>query len=407
MHMAKKRGGKKKRIVPFGAIVLAAGYATWAITQPLLDIKAQVSYSPPSKPATAVALEWPEYGEAAIGAPGYGVLASHGPQKALPTASLAKVMTALAVLRQRPLAVGEQGPDIIITQADVDSYHNFVAGDGSVVGVALGEHISEYQALQAMLLPSSNNMAVTLARWAFGSVEAYTKYANSFAKQQGLDSIHITDPSGYDPATVASARDLTLLGSLAMLNPVFAEIVAQPDAKIPVQGTVNNYNFMLGKDGNIGIKTGNNDGNNGAFLFASKQQVAGQEMILVGTIMGGPDLTTALKDSGPLTLSTLKGFSATTFVKTGQKVGSYQVPGQASVDAVAAADLIFPTWNGVDFHSSTTLRPLKGPTVAGTPVGTVRVQNMTTNATSSVPVILASPAHQPTLLWRLSHPLGH
>ena len=57
-------------------------------------------------------------------------------------------MTALAVLRQRPLHIGEQGPDIVITQADVDTYHNFVAGDGSVVGVAAA-------GVGVTLLPSS------------------------------------------------------------------------------------------------------------------------------------------------------------------------------------------------------------------------------------------------------------
>jgi D-alanyl-D-alanine carboxypeptidase (penicillin-binding protein 5/6) len=130
---------------------------------------------------------------------------------------------------------------------DIDSYNSFVAKEGSVVGVALGEHITEYQALQALLLPSANNMADTLARWAFGSVDAYNKYANNYAKQLGLSSVRVTDPSGYDVTTVASAHDLTVLGSLAMMNPVFAEIVAQPSAKIPVQGTIYTVSVKLAK----------------------------------------------------------------------------------------------------------------------------------------------------------------
>jgi D-alanyl-D-alanine carboxypeptidase (penicillin-binding protein 5/6) len=285
--MAKKRGGKKKILVPFVLLLLAIGYGALALTQPLLSIQGKVTFAMPAKPATKVELSWPDYGQSAVGISGYGVVATHGTQKAIPTASIAKVITAMAVLRQHPLQVGEQGPDIVLSQADVDSYTSFVAKDGSVVGVALGEHISEYQALQALLLPSANNMAVTLARWAFGSVEAFNTYANGYAKQLGLTSVHMTDPSGYDVTTVASAHDLTVLGSLAMLNPVLAEIVAQPSAKIPVQGTITNYNFQLGDNGNVGIKTGNNDGDKGAFLFAHKQSIDGQEVIVVGTIMGG------------------------------------------------------------------------------------------------------------------------
>lgn len=405
--MAKKRGGKKRFLVPFGLLLLAAGYTAWALTQPLLSIQPKTTFVPSTIKSTDIALAWPSYGQSAVGAPGYGILATHGDQKPLATASIAKVMTAMAVLRQKPLHVGEQGPDIVISQEDVDSYHNFVAGDGSVVGVALGEHITEYQALQALLLPSANNIAVTLARWAFGSVDAYNTYANAYAKELGLDSMHITDPSGYDLKTVASAEDLTKLGTLAMLNPVFAEIVVQPNAKVPVQGTISNYNFMLGDNGNIGIKTGNNDGDKGAFLFASKQTVGGQDVLIVGTIMGGPDLATVLKDSEPLTLSTAHGFQLTTFVKAGQKIGTYTVPDEGTVDAIAAEDLVFPTWNGMSFTVSASLNALTGKASAGTELGQITVSNMSTKVSSSVPVRLATDTKEPGIKWRLAHPLGN
>lgn len=407
VHMAKKRGGKKKFFVPLGILLLAGGYTAWALTQPLLSIQPKLSLQSTSVAASQVAIDWPSYGQAAVGAPGYGILATHGEQKPVATASTAKVMTALAVLRQRPLHVGEQGPDIVITQADVDNYHDFVAGDGSVVGVALGEHITEYQALQALLLPSANNMAVTLARWAFGSVDAYNTYANAYAKELGLDSMHITDPSGYDLKTVSSARDMTILGTLAMLNPVFAEIVAQPSAKIPIEGTITNYNGMLGKNGNIGIKTGNNDGDKGAFLFASKQRVGDQDITIVGTIMDGPDLYSALKDSDPLATSTAKGFALTTFMSKGQKIGSYVIPDQGTVDAIASADLIFPTWKGMTYTGEAQLTPLSGQTSANTTVGTYTVRNTSSNATSTVPIKLRTSTRNPSVLWRLQHPLGN
>lgn len=406
VHMAKKRGGKKKLLVLASLVILAGGYTAWALTQPFLSISAQTTFSTPTVPSREVSLDWPDYGEAAVGAPGYGVLATHGSQTPLPTASIAKVMTAVAVLRQRPLHIGEQGPDIVITQADVDSYHGFVTGDGSVVGVAVGEHISEYQALQALLLPSANNMAETLARWAFGSIDAYNDYANDYAKQLGLTSVRITDPSGYDAQTVASAHDLTLLGMLAMVNPVFAEIVAQPSAKIPVQGTISNYNFMLGEAGNVGIKTGNNDGDKGAFLFASKQEVGGRTITVIGTIMGGPDLSTVLKNSGPLTQSTFSGFRNTTFVKAGQKIASYDVPGQGIFDAIAATDLTFATWNGATYTGSSVLQPLKGTTAAGTVMGDYTVTDTSDGTTSTVPIQLATSALRPSVTWRLTHPFS-
>ncbi len=60
-----------------------------------------------------------------------------------PIASVAKVMTAYAVLKQKPLSAGQQGPMITITAADVAIYNDYVAKDGSVAKVEQGEQISE------------------------------------------------------------------------------------------------------------------------------------------------------------------------------------------------------------------------------------------------------------------------
>jgi D-alanyl-D-alanine carboxypeptidase (penicillin-binding protein 5/6) len=385
-HQRKHRLRRLATLLVIGLVL--AGYVALALAQPLLSLQPTVSLQIPTQAASKVALNWPDYGESAIGAAGYGVLATSGSQKALPTASIAKVMTALAVLRQRPLQLNQQGPTITL-------------------GVALGEQITEYQALEAMLLPSANNMAETLARWAFGSIANYNTYANSYAKQLGLKSMHITDPSGYDQATVATARDLTLLGSLAMLNPVFTQIVAQPSASVPVAGTISNYNFMLGKDGNVGIKTGNNDGDKGAFLFASTQRVDNQLITVVGTIMGGPDLETVLSDSAPLTASATAGFGTKHFVSNGQKVGSYNVPGQGEVAALATDNLDLVTWNGISYSAVAHLKSLKPPLSANAQVGSVGITAGSSAVNDMLPVQLARPIERPTLVWRLTHPLGH
>lgn len=404
--MSKRRKDRHKRkiLTPIVIILAAISYGAWTSAQPLLTLKPRLSLAIPTQAASPVSLPWPEYGESAIGAAGYGVLASHGDQKPLPTASIAKVITALVVLRQRPLHPGQQGPTITLTQADVDSYREFVAKDGSVVGVALGEQISEYQALQALLLPSANNMAETLARWAFGSIDAFNAYANEYAKELGLTSVHMTDPSGYDNDTVASARDLTVMGNLAMLNPVFAEIVAQASATIPVEGTIYNYNAMLGKGDNVGIKTGNNDGDRGAFLFAVKKQVGNSNVIIVGTIMGGPDLPTVLRDSGPLGNAAAQNFKQTTFVRAGQIIGSYQTPDQGTVTAVAAQDVQFTTWNGHGFATTAHLNPLSGATKTSKAVGTITVTDTTNNISTTAPVVLSRPINTPNWRWRLLHP---
>lgn len=242
-------------------------------------------------------LPWPDYGEAAIGAEGYNVVA-HNDQAPMPTASVAKVMTALAVLKKMPLNTGEQGPTITLTQQDEDIYNYYSTHDGSLVAVSVGENISEYQALEAMLLPSGNNMADTLADWAFGSVDAYSSYANSLAASYGLTDSDFTSASGYPPSTVSTAQDLVKLGEVALQNPVIAQIVAEQSADIPVAGSISNTNTLLGTDGIDGIKTGNSDQDEGAFMGSRTVTLPdGRTIQLVSVVMDAPSLDEALSDS--------------------------------------------------------------------------------------------------------------
>jgi D-alanyl-D-alanine carboxypeptidase (penicillin-binding protein 5/6) len=59
---------------------------------------------PQVPPARAVHLPWPDGGQAAVGAEGYGLLERHGDNSPVPIGSTAKIITALAVLKQKPLS---------------------------------------------------------------------------------------------------------------------------------------------------------------------------------------------------------------------------------------------------------------------------------------------------------------
>lgn len=245
-------------------------------------------------------LPWPSYGQAAVGAVGYNT-ATYGKQKPAPTASVAKVMTALAILKKKPLTLGEQGPVITITQHDKDLYDYYKARDGSLAAVQVGEQITEYEALQALLLPSSNNMADTLAIWAFGSVDAYSDYANELARSLGMTQSDFADASGFSPETVSTAEDLIKLGQKAMQNPVIAQIVGQKSAIIPVAGTIHNTNALLDTPGINGLKTGNTDEAGGVFMGARIANLpSGETVQIISVVMGAPDVETALADSKPL-----------------------------------------------------------------------------------------------------------
>ena len=231
---------------------------------------------------------WPAYGQAAVILTGQHRIHAGPNQHPAPIASVAKVMTAYLVLRDHPLRPGEDGPTITITDADVADTDHRAGQHESVVPVAAGEQLTELQALQALLLPSANNIAEVLARWDAGSEHRFVARMNATARSLGMAHTRYTDPSGYDDATVSTAADQVRIVDRAMRLPVFANIVAMPSATLPVAGTVRNTDTLLGHDGFVGVKTGSDDAAGGCFAFRAVRWIDGTRTIITGVVLGQP-----------------------------------------------------------------------------------------------------------------------
>ncbi len=231
---------------------------------------------------------WPAHGQAAFVRSGESNAHAGPNQHPAAIASVAKVMTAYVVLRDHPLRPGEDGPTITITDEDVADTERRRGQEESVVSVAPGEQLSQRQALQALLLPSANNIAAVLARWDAGSVSRFVARMNETARSLGMTRTHYTDPSGYDDATVSTAADQLRLVERALRLPVFAGIVAAPVAALPVAGVVRNTNTLLGRDGFVGVKTGSTDAAGGCFAFRAIRWIDGERTTITGVVLGQP-----------------------------------------------------------------------------------------------------------------------
>ena len=172
----------------------------------------------------------------------------------MPIASLAKIMTAYVVLSGHPLPAGGSGPAITVTAADASAYASDQRQGQSVVKVIPGEKLTERQALEAMLIPSGNNIASLLARWDAGSDGAFVAKMNAQARSLGLRRTRYADASGADPATVSTAADQFRLTLGALQIPAFRQIVAMPQVTLPVAGVAYNVNAALGHDGIMGSR---------------------------------------------------------------------------------------------------------------------------------------------------------
>jgi D-alanyl-D-alanine carboxypeptidase (penicillin-binding protein 5/6) len=231
---------------------------------------------------------WPAFGQAAFVRSGEAEVHAGPNQHAASIASVAKVMTAYLVLRDHPLRVGEDGPTITLTDADVADTDRRRGQDESVVAIAAGEQLTERQALQALLLPSANNIAAVLARWDAGSADRFVNRMNATARSLRMTHTRYTDPSGYDDATVSTAADQVRIVDQAMHVPVFAGIVATPSVTLPVAGPMHNTNRLLGHDGFVGVKTGSTAAAGGCFAFRAVRWVGGKPTTITGVVLGQP-----------------------------------------------------------------------------------------------------------------------
>jgi D-alanyl-D-alanine carboxypeptidase (penicillin-binding protein 5/6) len=385
------------------AAILVIALMAWNALRPIEIAPVQV-IAPSFSEGTPPVIPWPDQGQAAVGAAvggqGSGVLAASPNATPQPTGSVAKVMTALVVLEEKPLRVGEQGPTIRVTEQDVQDYHQMLAQGQSVVPVVAGEVLTEYQALQGLLLPSANNFALILARWASGSLQQHLDRMTAEARRLGMTQTTFADASGFSPQTRSTPSDLIRLGEAAMRNPVIAQIVDQPEAVLPVAGVVYNVNAVLGQDGIIGIKTGNTPEAGGCYLFAATDQLDdGREILLFGAVQGMETLRDAFTAAEALLGVMRLTLEIRHIVHQYQVVGHYQTPWGASTDVIATRDVDLALWPGAAVNVTLHARPISPPVARGTRVGDLHL--VVGGASYDVPVVTVRAVPSPDVLARL------
>ncbi len=354
-------------------------------------------------PGRMAPLPWPQFGEAAVAVDGVGLVGSHGGDQAEPIGSVAKVMTAVLVLKDHPLQLGATGPTVTVTPADVATYQQDLAGGQSVVPVASGEVLTELQLLEAMLIPSGNNIATLLAQWDAGSEGAFVSEMNREARALGLTRTTYADASGLSPETASDAADQTRLAEYAMANPVFAEIVAMPQVTLPVAGVTYNVNADVTHGGIVGVKTGSTPQAGGCFVFAYQTTVGSRSVLVVGAVLGqggtsvldsalaaGVELAHAL---GPQ-IELVPLLSPATVVARLEPAWSAPIPVTPSQSYTALG------WPGLRLHLRVVPLRLGTSLRARQRVGAVLVQSPAGRV--SLPLAGPSPVHGPSLRWRLT-----
>jgi serine-type D-Ala-D-Ala carboxypeptidase (penicillin-binding protein 5/6) len=196
-------------------------------------------------------------------------------------------MTAYLTLERYELSGAQKGFTITITPADAQAEAQDAARKQSVVAVRAGEQLTERRLLEALLIPSGNNIAQILAAQVAGSKTRFVAEMNAEARALGMDQTVYTDASGFDPGTVSTAADQLRIFQRAMRFPVFREIVSMPGVTLPVAGTLTNYDPLIA-EGYAG-KTGSDSAAGGCLAFFTHVTAGGRRLTAVGVVMGQGD----------------------------------------------------------------------------------------------------------------------
>ncbi|WP_341951898.1 D-alanyl-D-alanine carboxypeptidase [Salinibacterium sp. TMP30] len=404
MPLTQRQTFRRRRIVVFSAVGVAlatAFYLPMTLLAPLAEVSATV-IAPATPELAEPELMFPSYGASAIAdIDRPGVLAHAGSDDALPIASITKVITALVVLDAKPLGADEAGPTITFGPADLDYYYAQQAQYGLVWPVFDGQTLSQREVMNVVLLASANNYSQSLARWAYGSDEAFVAAAAKWLSANGLEDTTLTEASGIQATNKSTAQDLTKLARLAISSPVVAAIVSTPSTEVPGLGTVSNRNQLLGIDGVDGIKTGTLDDDWACLLFSTDVTIGEETKTLVGVVIGGPDHPTIAAAIRALIKDATEGYNEVTLARAGEEFAEYDTPWGDDTSAIASDTVTRVVWGYDKITLTVDADPMR-LTGAGTSAGVVHVLIGTESI--DIPLEFSEEVDDPGPWWRLTNP---
>lgn len=265
----------------------------------------------------------------------------------------------------------------------------------------VGMTLTERQVLQVALIKSANNYAGALAYWAFGSNSAYVSAVTSWLAEHHLDHTALVEPTGLNPANQSTATDLVALGKLALANSDIASIVSTKEVTVPGVGLVENSNQLLGVENVVGIKTGTLDQAGACLLFATKEDIDGHPVTVIGVMLGGTDHDSLDVDVQRLLAGVKSGFQTVDAVAKGDVYGTYATKWGVTAHARATRSVSELVYGDVKVSAVPTLRPVS-EAGAGARVGELRVSIGSTRVT--VPLALDHAVTAPDAWWRITNP---
>jgi len=164
-------------------------------------------------------------------------------------ASLTKLITAILLVENR------KPSDYLIYSAKAKSQ------EAVSLNLPVNSKVLCSDALDALLLPSANDIAYMIGENIGGTIPAFANLMNSKVKSLNLKNTHFVNPNGLPAKNhYSSAYDLSVIAIQLYKYPWIMETMSKEKSVFPVKNKSNieliNTNILLNKDGNIAGKTG-------------------------------------------------------------------------------------------------------------------------------------------------------
>jgi D-alanyl-D-alanine carboxypeptidase (penicillin-binding protein 5/6) len=322
-------------------------------------------------------------------------LAAHDPDRERAIASTTKLMTAYLALKK--LRMGEK--------LEVPAYSAGAAE--SVAGLVEGERLTVHDLIVAMMLPSANDAAETVAEGISGSKRAFVALMNHTAADLGLDRTHYANPIGLDAnGNYSTAGDLTDLASKLLSDRRFRKIVSKPEATLKSgaeRRVVTNTNTLLLSDPSVdGVKTGHTL-DAGYVLVASAKR---DSVPLIAAVLGAPSEADRDADAEALLDYGYSLYEHRNAVRKGERAGTASVRYEDEDLPLLAKRAI-----AVSIRPDQDLRvdvggpkQVEGPIAAGDRLGQVTV-TLDGKFVGRTPLVAGRDVDEPTVVDRIGGPL--
>lgn len=319
------------------------------------------------------------------------VLAKRQADRPRAIASITKMMTAYLALEDGALTKTYRVPVAATTIGE------------STAGLRAGRRVTGRDLIEALMVPSANDAAETLAIGIDGSEAAFVRRMNRTARELGMTDTVYKAPYGLDAAGQHSTAADQLILARKLMEDRRLRSIARLRSAVIDGVRFQARNTLLGVyAGADGVKTGHT--NEAGWCLAATARRGGHRIYVIG--LGSADQPTRDRDIARLLDWGFAQLHTAVAVRAGTAGGTLALPYDQSVDARVAETVRVTLRPGEKLRVRYRLGGAKAPLAEGDAIGRAEVL-VGSKVVADTPLVAARDVPAPGLFDRVSWFAGH